>query len=140
MAIGGHPVFVYGTLKKGYSNFNRILKSRVYDIKVAKALGKIYNLGAFPCFVEKESGIVYGELMFIKSLLYDDTIRELDYLEGYREENKYGNLYVRKLINVKDDKNIRHKAWIYVWNKEVPENLLIKNGIWRGYYEPVTNV
>ena len=126
-----HRVFVYGTLKKGFSNHNRILAG--YDIKISPVwtYGELYDLGYFPAMTEGENK-VYGELIEFDNL---EILKRVDYLEGYRGENSNYNFYERRIIQIFTDKN-EVRAWAYFLNKSKiieHDGDLITSGIWSNY-------
>lgn len=129
-----HKVFVYGTLLSGMGN-NRLLKN-------SNLLGKavttnphylMINLGWFPGVIEDIDGIkINGEVYEVD----DDTLTNLDHLEGYNSLNPTSGLYNRKTI----DTNFG-KAIIYIYNnrRAYHPSSVIKNGDWRSYYESLRN-
>tara|TARA_R100000935_G_C2839057_1_gene169940 strand:+ start:1260 stop:1610 length:351 start_codon:yes stop_codon:yes gene_type:complete len=107
-------VFVYGTLKEGFSN-HFILRETV---KIGSGLTKkkyaMYSHG-IPFLVENEKvSKITGELYMVDKT----TFEVLDMLEGHP------NWYIRKLVSV-NIKNEEHKAWVY-FNKK--QGQLIKSG------------
>jgi len=126
-----HRLFVYGSLKFGENNHNRIFSG--YDIKVRPAwtYGKLYDLGYFPAMTEGENK-VYGELIEFDDI---EILRKIDYLEGYRGENSNFNFYDRKEIEIFADKN-EVRAWAYFLNKSKiieSDGELITSGVWSNY-------
>jgi len=93
-------VFVYGTLKPGFSNFRNLrINCRVEGIKKATVKGTLHSLGAFPGMVRGDS-IVHGYILY-----FDDKelMEDLDYLEGYASSNNIlMNLYTREFIEAFD--------------------------------------
>lgn len=92
-----HKVFVYGTLKKGYSNHS-LLEGSEYLGK-AKVYGGLYLLGCIPFVSLKEKGIVCGEVYKINN----HTLSLLDALEGFP------GFYHRSLIKT----TRKNTVWIY---------------------------
>jgi len=123
-----HRLFVYGSLKFGEINHDRIFGS--FDIKITPAwtYGELYDLGYFPAMTEGENK-VYGELIEFDDI---EILRKIDYLEGYREKNSIFNFYDRKIIQVFTDKN-EVTAWVYFLNESKiidSDGELITSGIW----------
>ncbi len=123
--------FVYGSLKCGEMNHDRIFGG--FDIKVTPAwtYGKLYDLGYFPALTEGNNK-VYGELIEFDNL---EILKKVDYLEGYRGENSNYNFYERREIQVFSDIN-EVAAWAYFLNKcKIIEHDgdLITSGIWSIY-------
>ena len=123
--------FVYGSLKCGEMNHDRIFGG--FDIKVTPAwtYGKLYDLGYFPALTEGNNK-VYGELIEFDNL---EILKRVDNLEGYRGENSNYNFYERREIQVFSDIN-EVRAWAYFLNKcKIIESDgdLITSGIWSIY-------
>ena len=127
-----HRVFVYGTLKKGFSNHNRILAG--YDVKITPAwtYGELYDLGlGFPAMTEGNLK-VYGDLLEFNDL---KIIHRIDMLEGFKGFDSPYNFYKRTEIKVYNDK-YSTTAWAYLLEKERildSNGLLISSGTWRKY-------
>jgi gamma-glutamylcyclotransferase (GGCT)/AIG2-like uncharacterized protein YtfP len=73
-------VFVYGTLKRGYSNYSYFLKdSKFINEAVTTKLYEMVNLGSFPAIIPNNKGKkVSGEVFLVD----DWTLSRLDILEG----------------------------------------------------------
>jgi gamma-glutamylcyclotransferase (GGCT)/AIG2-like uncharacterized protein YtfP len=72
-----HPVFVYGSLRRGQGN-NWLLRSAQFAGN-ATVCGKLYNLGGFPGLrIDDAEGDVVGEVWMVD----DATLAALDRLEG----------------------------------------------------------
>ena len=126
-----HRLFVYGSLKFGENNHNRIFSG--YDIKITSAwtFGELYDLGYFPALTDGNNK-VYGELIEFNNL---EILTRVDSLEGYRGENSNFNFYDRKEIHVFTDKN-EITAWAYFLNKSKiieSDGELITSGVWSNY-------
>jgi len=133
-------VFVYGTLKKGFPNHERIFKG--YEIKITEAwaYGELYDLGwGFPAMVidyknseisgDQDSTKVYGELIDFGA---PQLLLALDRLEGFIGHGASGNFYnrIKRTVHTSDG---TIQVWVYVIT---PEMCLIRNyrklpsGIW----------
>ncbi|ANS04950.1 hypothetical protein [uncultured Mediterranean phage] len=126
-----HRLFVYGSLKFGENNHNRIFSD--YDIKITSAwtYGKLYDLGWYPALTQGNNKI-YGELIEFDNL---EILKKVDYLEGYRGEISNFNFYDRMEIIVFTDKN-EFTAWTYFLNKckiKESDGELITSGVWSKY-------
>lgn len=72
-------VFVYGTLKKGYSNHQFYMNDAKF-IREATASGfSMVNGPGFPFAFKKKDSLIQGELYEID----ETTLKQLDYLESY---------------------------------------------------------
>ena len=113
-------VFVYGTLKLGYSN------SHVLDISNGELLGDfitepkytMLDLGAFPGVLLEGEDSIHGEVYEV------DTLKYIDHLDSYPD------FYSRVEIDTTFG-----KAWMYVlhseeWKSHISSGGRIKDGIW----------
>lgn len=129
------PIFVYGTLRRGFHNYNAYLAGKIRSCYEASTDGVLYEAykDSFPSLVEGDR-TVKGELMYIDDFdsSYEDVLRSLDHLEGYRDFNERDSMYIRRKRVVRNDvTGINVEAWVYIWNREVDENLLIKGGCFK---------
>ena len=126
------PVFVYGTLKKGFGN-NRLLSNAKY-LGRAKTIDKyrMYSNGGFPVLKLSDDGaIVSGEIYAVTpaELLNTDALEAngVMYQRHKRQMTLYKNYHNSELLT---DKTLLDDVWIYEgisehWNdfkglKEVP--------------------
>ena len=109
-----HTVFVYGTLRSGYSNHFIMSPTVKIGDGITKNKYALYSTG-IPFLVEDEQvSRVKGEVYFVD----ETTFEILDSLEGHPR------WYTRKLIPVMVDGK-EYTAWTY-FNK--PAGKLIKSG------------
>lgn len=87
------PFFVYGTLRRGQGN-HRIVEGMLAAEHDAQLDGHVLYEAGLPyigaCGGE---GTVIGDLLIPRADVYDEVLRRLDRLEGFRPPN--GGLYVR---------------------------------------------
>jgi len=118
--------FVYGTLKKGYSN-NRILRDSEF-IGKGRTVDKtaLYNFGCPALFFTEDGLPTLGEVYAVTE---DFTRVSLDLLEGY----PYG--YDRKQVDVLLDSGGTVRAWVYFVEedpgREVSTDIEDNANIWR---------
>lgn len=134
------PLFVYGTLKKGFSNYARHCTTAV-SIEPAWCWGRLYALDAgYPAMELPEQAIqalgtaeykldaqqqgkilnfdqprgdwdlIQGELMYFRHP--DKEIPPIDLLEDFRPDSEQ-NLYERVLITIKTAEGLVN-AWTYM--------------------------
>lgn len=102
------PVFVYGSLKRGFGNHDLLAKSKFHgSLNTAEDCYHMNSLGAFPAVTtvsdDCENGYsISGELYTVDSA----TLRKLDQLEGN------GSFYTRQLVRL--DSPVIKEAWIYL--------------------------
>ncbi|MEJ5368406.1 MAG: gamma-glutamylcyclotransferase family protein [Bryobacteraceae bacterium] len=115
-------LFVYGTLKRGFPNpWSRRLWSQARYAGEASLPGRLYDLGAYPAFVEsgEEGERVHGEL----ALLPDPhLLAELDFYEG--------SAYTRELRTVELHNGDRVEAWIYIFRAPLGGARPVAGGRW----------
>lgn len=124
------PVFVYGTLREGQSNYQLYLQGRVAASYPAHLQhGKLYHFGAYPGLLLAEDGSdVAGELMYLDDANYDAILADLDELEGCNE-----GLYERIEATVYLNSNKEPRtAWTYIVGKPLRKRCirLIASGDW----------
>lgn len=107
------PVFVYGTLRKGYGNYEWALKDRTTKEVYGVLSGyRMYAVSTFPGIVEGGEGAVIGELMYFTD---PDIMMHLDRLEGYDATHESRSMYLRRKVSVHTaDGPV--EAWTYIWN------------------------
>lgn len=111
------PIFVYGTLRNGFGNYEAFLKGYTEKEVLAFTKGKLYsNLhNTFPCMLPGNDRVV-GEVMFVKPQFYRRVLANLDRLEGYYKDDEEFSMYLRREINVSLEDGTEIKAWGYIWN------------------------
>ncbi|MCX7610267.1 MAG: gamma-glutamylcyclotransferase [Ignavibacterium sp.] len=136
-----YPVFVYGTLSEGMLNHS-FLQGKYTKKEKALVCGlKVYpnKSNSYPFVIyHKPESVVQGELYYIKPEFYKEVMKNLDYLEGYNEDNPQYSHYLRELVTVYTKNGISELAYIYVANLIVCHDTInfhvdIKNGDWVKY-------
>lgn len=100
------PVFVYGTLKKGRSNYSEVKQHRVLK-RYGWVRGSLRDCDEFPALVDGTDKVT-GEL-----LLPGDPeffFSDIDKLEGFLGFGKSGSVFRRTLVRVEPDGVL---AWTY---------------------------
>lgn len=127
-------LFVYGTLRRGFSS--PILDLLAGDIEwKGKAVikGELYNIGDYPGATPSKNGksIVVGEL--IEILKPEKVWNILDQYEGCDNKNDAVPEYVRRkeLVQLADDEII--EAWIYWYNLPVTGKRRIRSNDYLKY-------
>ena len=106
-------VFVYGTLKKGFSNHRLLEKD--------KFMGEAETIDQYAMYVQGIPYVNYdetvseitGELYQVSNL----SLLMIDLLEGHP------SWYYRKKIHIETDKGKLYKAWMY-FNEQKTNNLI----------------
>lgn len=100
-----HVVYVYGTLRPGWSEPVRIP-------------GQIFDLGRFPGLRMDLPGEVVCEKVEIEDLA------SVDRYEGYRPDDEPGSLYIRRPFR---------DGWIYEFSRSIDGYEPIESGDWLAY-------
>lgn len=126
-------VFVYGSLRSGMFNYEKLLKGKVKGLESGTVCGKLFHIEnkGYPAVICGDSKIV-GELMELKD--FKKTLRELDELENYNEEDNNSE-YIREVVEVSLENGTKEKAYFYKYNKKADINkkdklLKVNSGDW----------
>lgn len=113
------PVFVYGTLRNGLGNYQRILEGNTIHEEPATLPGAtMLDAGGFPFVIDDGGdGVVIGEVMYLNPENADYTMARLDRLEGYRGPGKPGNMYERMTVLVKTADGTPMSAYTYIMSE-----------------------
>ncbi len=106
-----YPFFVYGTLRPGENNYQRLLADvSSLERRATLAGASMYAGPGFPYVARGGVGVVTGDLIWVND--YDQTLRRLDQLEGFRGPEA-DNHYDRALAEVVTDSGEPVAAWVY---------------------------
>lgn len=124
------PLFVYGSLKRGYGAYGRYLANETF-VDCGVINGTLVDLGAYPGFIQKGTDLVKGEVFEISK----KTLAQIDRYEGAP------SLYERIIItvNMPDGRNL--KAWTYEFSRKddkFVEQHRIPTGEWHGLFKVTT--
>lgn len=122
-------IFVYGSLRLGFWNFDKVLRHRVSHVQKAVIKGTLYQLPAgYPALLQGNS-IIHGEVFTLSKAT---TLKSIDLLEGYIEEGS-NNLYVRQKSPVFLEDGTQIDCWVYRYTDEtyvLQKGQLIPHGDW----------
>ncbi|MFI1968674.1 hypothetical protein BLA24_11580 [Streptomyces cinnamoneus] len=111
---GRLPVFVYGTLRPGLRNHDRLLRGRTVAERPARMRDAVlYEGPGYPFAVAERGGEVHGELIAVAPRWYRPVLAALDELEGYRPGDPR-NLYERVEREVLVEGAGTVRAWVYL--------------------------
>ena len=99
-------LFVYGSLKPGFSNHAQIQRF-VHDARAGRIRGILVDLGSFPALIPGD-GLVEGVVLEIDQAALAIT----DRIEGYVPDRDRC-LYIRKQVVVELDDGGQVAAWTY---------------------------
>jgi gamma-glutamylcyclotransferase (GGCT)/AIG2-like uncharacterized protein YtfP len=137
------PIFVYGTLRHGQSNYQPYLAGQTAREHPAILPDHALHIGAYPYVFDTDDGShVYGELVFPLPHLYDDVLARLDELENYREGDP-SSMYLRVQRPVRytgaNGEPQTITAWVYHagpdYTREATEQNRIPSGDWLTHQE-----
>jgi gamma-glutamylaminecyclotransferase len=111
-------VFVYGTLKKGFSNHSIIMTSPFVKEAATKPEFTMITLGGFPGILANGNTSIIGEVYEVSEF----TLDRLDKLEGHP------NWYRRTPITLLDGDEV--ETYIYLHKERTQE--IIDSGFWDG--------
>lgn len=130
MSLDCRRVFVYGTLRRGFTNPGRsILDEHARLIDEATMAGQLHDLGAYPALLHpsEDPTPVHGEVYE----LVDDPERGLERLDRYEGARGRDPLpYERRKVTVELASGEDLEAWTYVWTERPPEGSRIEGGDW----------
>lgn len=120
-------LFVYGTLKKGFTNdYAQYLHSNSSFVSTGFFHGLLYNVGGYPGALFSGGGQekVFGEVFKLNQAEMIFTK-----LDGYEEIdlNSATSEYTRKVIPVYSNKE-RIDCWVYLYNQPIDDFDLIPSG------------
>lgn len=133
-------LFVYGTLKSTYQGtFGRPMRDRLHKeckrLGPATVPGRLFDLGAYPGLAEPMSGadVVQGELLQLTDP--EPTFIWLDAYEGILPGALAASEYRReeRVVELRAETSPRpHKAWVYLYARQVGDLRLVPSGLWNG--------
>lgn len=130
-------IFVYGSLRSDMFNYNKLLNGKVLNVFKGKINGELFHIEnkGYPAVIPGNNVIV-GELMELKH--FNETLKSLDKLENYTEDNNINCEYLRKLIEVELEDGNKQKAYYYEYNPKANINIddeliPVPSGDWKKY-------
>ncbi len=134
-------VFVYGSLRDGFFNYEKYLAGKVLEKKAAKLENmRLYHMPykGYPAIISGED-IVNGEIIVIDPNFYEETIKAMDEMEGFKGKDNLENEYDKIILEVKNiSDNEIEKCFVYFYNKNndqcfEKESIYIQSGDWKKY-------
>lgn len=119
-------LFIYGSLHTASNPFHRLLKQKAKKIGEGTVAGSLYFIGRYPgAVMSKDGKKIYGSIYLLEDIKLLD---ELDKYEEYNPLQPEHSLFIRKAVTVTDKEGSNHRAWMYVYNRDVTDKQLIKGG------------
>ena len=101
-------IFVYGTLKRGHGNYERLMRRATFlGDAITAPYWRLGSCGSFP-ILQRGNCCVHGEVFNVDRA----TLRQLDRLESE------GTMYQRRRIYVTMEDGGLLRCWTYVGNPE----------------------
>ena len=134
-------LFVYGSLREGFFNYNKYLTNKVIEKRAAKLENmRLYHMPykGYPAITSGDDTVI-GEIMVIREDAYEDTMKAMDEMEGFIGENNPENEYHKVILEVENlHTNKKEKCFVYFYNKEKDtffDNMAIyiPHGDWKEY-------
>ncbi len=132
-------LFVYGSLREGFFNYNKYLDGKVIKIQEARLENmKLYHMPykGYPAIIPGNDVIV-GEIMVLDVKHYEDTMCAMDKMEGFISENNPENEYHKVILEV-ENLNTKQKenCYVYFYNKDrdsffESSAVYLPNGDWK---------
>ncbi|MGL4773641.1 MAG: gamma-glutamylcyclotransferase family protein [Clostridium sp.] len=133
-----NKLFVYGSLRTGFFNYDKYLKGHVISCEEASAKGILYHMPykGYPA-IQQGEGTIYGELITVDNP--EEVIKAIDEMEGFispgNPENEYDKIEVEVTILESNEKVMMP---LYFYNKAIDEKfehkaVLISDGDWKAY-------
>ncbi|WP_034850096.1 gamma-glutamylcyclotransferase family protein [Clostridium hydrogeniformans] len=133
-------LFVYGSLRDGFFNFDKYLKDEIISRKLGKIKGTLYHMPnkGYPAVLNGDEEII-GEVIEVKN--WDKNLKALDDMEGYISEGNKDNEYNRELLDIEiidNNKGEKVKAFSYLYNMNDKEefekhSVYIPHGDWKKF-------
>lgn len=134
-------IFVYGSLREGFFNYNKYLDGKVYNNRKAKLENmRLYHMDykGYPAIINGDE-TVFGEIITLNESDYESTMKAVDEMEGFISENNPENEYHKIILEVEDiNTNEKEKCFVYFYNKDKDIDFdnkaeHIPNGDWKNY-------
>jgi gamma-glutamylcyclotransferase (GGCT)/AIG2-like uncharacterized protein YtfP len=127
------PLFVYGTLMRGESNYDVMKPFRCERVANARVRGLMVDLGSYPGLIRPLNirSHVAGELMWLPEI--GEALEATDRLEEFAGFGEARSMYRRTILNVHREDGVSEAAWAYVYNRPVGQHRLISGGDWKAY-------
>lgn len=132
-----NKLFVYGSLMKGFFNYNKYLVGHSLHVESAYTYGKLYDLPykGYPALLDGNE-VVHGQIITVKHL--DSLLPSLDALEKY--SNNDNDEYQRQYREVYDYHGNSLLVYCYIYQAQndsqfYNDAIHLKDGNWEAYME-----
>lgn len=127
-----YPVFVYGTLRPGQSNWERLLAAAAERVVAGRLAGVVLlDCGRYPAAVERPgAGHVVGDVVWIRSDAWLTSLAGLDHLEGYEPAD--GDPLYERVVRSIDTADGPVDCWVYLAGRRLAGSArpVVSGGDW----------
>ena len=117
----GINLFVYGSLREGFFNYDKYLNGKVTQKKDAKLENmKLYHMPykGYPAITFGKDTVL-GEIMVLNEDDYEETMSAMDDMEGFISEANPENEYHKVILEVENlHTKEKEKCFVYFYNKD----------------------
>ena len=114
-------LFVYGSLREGFFNYEKYLDGNVAETKMAKLANmKLYHMPykGYPAIMFGKDTVI-GEIMVLHEDRYEETMKAMDEMEGFISEGNPENEYHKVVLEVENlETNEKEPCFVYFYNKD----------------------
>ena len=120
----GHPLFVYGTLRRGFALHHHLTRLGARFLAEAKVNAELFSMGRFPGAQPsaRRGNWIRGELYQLRQQAHD--LKVLDEVEGFKPIAPQRSEFVRALAEVIFDNGVRQLTWIYWLGARKPTGVI----------------
>ena len=134
-------LFVYGSLREGFFNYDKYLDGKVIEKKDAKLENmKLYHMPykGYPAITFGKDTVL-GEIMVLSEDNYEATMSAMDEMEGFISEGNPENEYHKVILEVENlHTNEKENCFVYFYNKDKDplfdsNSVYVPHGDWKEY-------
>jgi len=132
-------LFVYGSLREGFFNYDKYLDGKVIEKKDAKLENmKLYHMPykGYPAITFGKDTVL-GEIMVLNEDDYETTMSAMDEMEGFISEGNPENEYHKVILEVENlHTNEKENCFVYFYNKDKDplfdsNSIYVPHGDWK---------
>ena len=134
-------LFVYGSLREGFFNYDKYLAGKVSKKKNARLENmRLHHMPykGYPA-ITPGSDTILGEIIVINEDDYEETVKAMDKMEGFISENNPENEYHKVVLEVENlQTKEKEKCFVYFYNKDKDKDfdskaIYLPDGDWKEY-------
>ncbi len=136
-------LFVYGSLREGFFNYEKYLDGNVarkYDARIANM--KLFHMPykGYPAITFGKD-VVEGEIMVLREECYEETMKAMDRMEGFISEGNPENEYHKVVMEAENlQTNQMELCYVYFYNQDRDSlfggnAIYLPNGDWKAHMQ-----